>query len=185
MLDKIHRPEGLVTVTAVTREDGKKLSTQDAVDKRIIIPELVDSSWSLDKTEVPLGQNLFVDIGRQYMMYCLGGQSPIANYICSQYSVGTGDPGIYAPNVTDVALIAPIPLASVSNATLKAIDGVDYPAPFIARFQFTIAASDANGYLITELGLFSGDGNLICRKTTTGINKSSSYTLSLSWRVRG
>jgi len=177
------RPEGCVSVTAVTR-DGKKMSTQEAVDKRIIIPELVDKDWNIEKTEVPLGPNLFVDIGRQYLSYVFGGQSPLTNFICSQYSVGTGDPGIYAPNVTDVGLIAPIPLASVSGATLKAIDGTDFPAPFIARVQFTLAAADANGYLITELGLFSGDGNLLARKTTTGINKSSSYTLSLSWRIR-
>jgi hypothetical protein len=173
----------LVTVSSIKLANGQSISTQQAVDYGWIIPAPGRSptGWGLEKHEVSLGENLFVDQGRQLLAFCFGFRSPISDFTVQQFSVGTG---LTAPQVTDVALEAPITLVSTAS-TLAPIDGVDFLTPFVVRVSYTIALGDANGYLITERGLLSGNGVLFARHVSSaGIAKSSDYSPTLTWRIR-
>lgn len=179
----VTRPKGLVTVSSIKLSDGKSISTQQAVDYGWIQPMSgkSPSGWGLERHEVSLGENLFVDQGRQLLAFCFGFRSPIQDFTVQQFSVGTG---LTAPQVTDVALEAPVTLTSTSS-TLAPIDSVDFLTPFVVRVSYTIALGDANGYLITERGLFSGNGVLFARHVSSaGIAKSADYSPTLTWRIR-
>ena len=179
----VMRPKGLVTVSGIRLADGSSISTQRAVDYGWIVPVPGQSpaGWGLERHEVSLGENLFVDQGRQLMAFCFGFRSPVSDFTVQQFSVGTG---LTAPQVTDVALESPITLASTAS-TLAPIDGVDFLTPFVVRVSYTIALGDANGYLITERGLLSGNGTLFARHVSSaGIAKSSDFSPTLTWRIR-
>lgn len=182
MLDEVPRVKGFVTVSRILDAAGRPVSNQLAVDRGWIIPAgSSPPGWGIGREEIPLGENLFVDGGRQLMAYCFGFRAPIEDYTCSKFGIGTGST---APNVADVALEAPITLASTSSI-LGNIDGIDFLSPFVVRVSFTLGAADANGYLITERGLFSGNGTLLARHVTSaGINKTSDFTPTLTWRLR-
>ena len=182
-ISHVSRPRGLVTVSGVRLASGRTVSTQQAVDYGWIIPEKGCSpvGWGLERYEVSLGENLFLDQGRQLLAYCFGFRAPIGDFTCQKYSVGTG---ITTPQVTDVSLEAPITLLSTSS-TMADVDGIDFLSPFVVRVSYTIALSDANGNLITERGLLSGNGTLFARHVTTaGINKTADFSPTLTWRVR-
>lgn len=178
------RPKGLVTVSGVTTADGKDIPLQKAVDYGWIVPApgRAPSGWDLPvRGEVSLGENLFVDQGRQLIAFCFGFRSPISDYTCQRYGIGTGST---TPAVTDVALESPILLESVNSATAPIL-GVDFLTPFVVRVSYQIAIGDANGYLITERGLFSGNGTLFARHVSAaGINKTSDFSPTLTWRIR-
>jgi hypothetical protein len=96
--------------------------------------------------------------------------------------VGTG---LTPAKVTDVAMEAPIALPSQGNTITAPITSVDFMTSFVVRVSFSIAQGDANGYLITEYGLASGNNTLIARKVrSVGINKTSDFSPSFSWRIR-
>lgn len=175
------RPEGIVTVAGITLADGKKLSTQQAVDYGWITPAKgTFSGWSLPRHEVPVGRNLFLDQGRQVAVYALGFRSPISNYTIQRFGVGTG---LTPARVTDVALQSPVVLNN--GSTTKPIDSIDFLTPFTLRVAFTLAVDDANGYLLSEMGLFSGGEAIVARKVrAVSINKTSDYSPTLLWRVR-
>jgi len=176
------RAEGLITVSGITLADGSKLSTQQAVDYGWIKAPRGRQTrgWGLSRHEVVVGRNLFLDQGRQVACYALGFRSPIANYTIQSFGVGTG---LTPATVTDVALQAPVTLSN--GQTTKAIDCIDFLSPFVMRVSFTIGVSDANGYILSEMGLFSGGGAIIARKVrAVSINKTSDYAPTLSWRVR-
>ena len=116
---------------------------------------------------------------RQYLAYLFGYRAPVSNYVVANFGLGTGT---QAPNVTDTALASPINF--YNNLPLKLINGVDFPEPYAARVTFTIGLGEANGYLITETGLFSGDGTLLARLTQAGMNKDSTFSPVLTWRVK-
>jgi len=180
---RLFRPEGLVTISGVRDSFGKVISTQRAVELGWIVPSAENSpaGWGVEKHEVSLGKNLFLDQGRQLLAFCFGFRAPISDFTCQQFGVGTGTT---PPQVTDVTLEAPITLASTAS-TLADIDGVDFLSPFVVRVSYTIALGDANGYLITERGLFSGNGTLFARHVTSaGINKNSDFSPTLTWRIR-
>jgi hypothetical protein len=182
-LDQVVRPEGLVTVSGIRLASGKAISTQEAVDRGWIVPASGKSpaGWGLERHEVSLGSNLFLDQGRQLIAYCFGFRAPISDFTCQKYSVGTGTT---PPQVTDVALEAPITLAS-TGSTMASIDGVDFLSPFVVRVSYTIALGDANGFLIMERGLLSGNGTLFARHVTSaGINKTADFSPTLTWRIR-
>jgi hypothetical protein len=179
----VARPEGLVTVSGIRLASGRVISTQQAVDYGWIVPikGMSPAGWGLERHEVSLGSNLFLDQGRQLLAYCFGFRAPISDFTCQNYSVGTGTT---TPQVTDVALEAPITLASVSS-TMANVDGIDFLSPFVVRVSYTIALSDANGNLITERGLLSGNGTLFARHVTAaGINKTADFSPTLTWRIR-
>ena len=175
------RPEGILTISGIKLSDGKELSTQRAVDYGWIVPARgVYSSWGLQRHEVPLGTNLFVDQGRQIVAYAFGFRSPISSYTVQRFGVGTG---LIPAKVTDVALQAPVTLNNAS--TTKPIDSVDFLSPFVVRVAFTLANDDANGYILSEMGLFSGGEALIARKVrAVSINKTSDFSPTLTWRIR-
>jgi len=180
--DRVARPQGLVTVSGIRLADGRQISTQQAVDYGWIVPAgPAPAGWGVERHEVSLGTNLFLDQGRQLMAFCFGFRAPISDFTCQKYGVGTGTT---APQVTDVALEAPITLNSTAS-TLAPIDGVDFLSPFVVRVSYTIALGDANGYAITERGLFSGNGTLFARHVSaTAINKTSDFSPTLTWRIR-
>ena len=174
--------KGIVTISKITLADGTELSTQQAIDYGWIVrPEgRQPRGWGLERQEVPLGENIFVDQGRQMVAYAFGFRSPIQNYVCQNFGVGTG---ITAAKVTDVALEAPVTLSN--SSTIKAVDTIDFLSPFVVRIGFTLGVDDANGYIISEQGLFSGNNSLIARKIrAVSINKTSDFSPTLSWRVR-
>lgn len=186
------RPKGYLTISKFTRPDGSILSTQDAVDQGLFTPTLVaPKSWGIQKHEIPLGQNLFTDEGRQVIAYAFGFRSPIANYVCTQFGIGTGTT---APKVTDVALESPLTFYdsnsdTVADSLYKPIAQASFPYPFIVDIEMALAYTEANGYLITELGLFTGSsgggGNtLLARKVILGYNKDESLAPSFIWRIR-
>ncbi|MBV5345020.1 MAG: hypothetical protein JZU63_05540 [Rhodoferax sp.] len=175
-------PEGLITVTGITLADGTTMPIRKACDYGWIIPERVPAGWDVGADEACIGENLFLDQGRQLLAYAFGFRAPIENYTCQKFGVGTG---VTTARVTDVALEAPVALASVSGATTAPITSVDYLTAFVMRVGFTVAIGDANGYLLTELGLFSGNNTLLARKIrSVGINKTSDFAPTLTWRIR-
>jgi hypothetical protein len=114
------------------------------------------------------------------MAYAWGYRSPVSNYVPQYFGIGTG---ASTPTVADTALENPVPFTG--QTLLKLVDLIDFPAPFIARVLFTIGATEANGYLLTEFGFYSGDRTLIARLTrSVGINKTSDFAPQLAHRVR-
>jgi hypothetical protein len=178
----LKRPEGLLTVTKITLADGKELPLQKACDSGLIIHERSPAGWGIGPNEVCLGKNLFLDQGRQLLAYAFGFRAPVENYSCQQFGVGTG---VTAAQMTDVALEAPVPLASQGDAITAPVTSIDFLTAFVVRVGFTIAYGDANGYFLTEFGLYSGNGTLITRFVRTlGINKTSDFSPTLTWRIR-
>ena len=177
----MNRPRGIVTISKVLLADGRELSTQQAVDYGwICAPYSQPVGWGLERHEVPIGTNLFLDQGRQVMAFAFGFRSPIVNYTVQKFGVGTG---LTPARVTDVALEAPITLSN--GQTTAPIDAVDFLSPFVVRVAFTLGINDANGYLISEMGLFSGGDALIARKVrAVSISKTSDYAPTLTWRIR-
>jgi len=174
-----NRPVGALFVSRVTDGFGKDIPLDRAVKYGWLpkVPTVVmDGVPGLS-----LGPNLFLDQGRQLLAFCFGFRAPISDYTCQQFSVGTSTT---APAVTDVALEAPIYLASTTS-TQAPILGVDFLTPFVVRVSYQIAIGDANGYLITERGLLSGNGTLFARHVSAaGINKTSDFSPTLTWRIR-
>lgn len=176
------RPKGYLTVSSVTDGEGKEIPLSKAVDYGWITPVCrTPGGWGIKKPEVAIGQNLFLDNGRQLMAYCMGFRAPAEDYSLQNFGVGTGTT---AAKVTDVALEAPATLLSV-NSIYAPIDSVDYLSAFVLRVSMTLALGDANGLNITELGLYSGNGTLFARKVrSVGINKTSDFQPVLCWRCR-
>jgi len=175
------RPEGIITVSKITLADGREISTQQAVDYGwLCSPGRQPGGWGLERHEVVIGNNLWLDQGRQIMAYCIGFRSPIVNYTIQSFGVGTG---LTPATVTDVALEAPITLSN--SQTTNSIDAIDFLSPFVLRVAFTLGINDANGYLISEMGLFSGGSALMARKVrAVSIAKTSDYSPVITWRCR-
>src|SRR5574337_100444 len=128
----MNRPKGILTVSGVKLADGKVITTQQAVDYGWIKPVMgTFAGWGLERHEVPLGENLFVDQGRQIVAYAFGFRSPISSYTVQRFGVGSGTT---PARVTDVALESPIVLNT--GTTTKPIDAVDFLSPFVVRVAF-------------------------------------------------
>lgn len=170
------RPNGTVSVSKITKADGSDLPLSEAVSLGIITPK----GYQEYDGEVVIGENLFLDQGRQAMAYCMGFKAPISNYVVAAFGVGTGTT---SPSSTDTSLEAPV--AFSSGLYTQPIDGVDFLTPFVMRVSYTIGLNDCNGYALTERGLFTGAGILIARQVTAvPLVKTSDIALSLVWRVR-
>jgi hypothetical protein len=184
----LHKIQGFVTLTGVKLANGRHISTQQAVDRGLVIPSRYKPvGWGIAKEEIPLGHNTMVDNGRQLLAYLFGGRTPAASYVCSQFGIGTGTD---ATNASFTDLISPVNFYDNSGLKpTKPINGVDFPVPFIARVEFALDTTEANGTLITELGLYATDTGtsattLLARKTITGISKTSDFGPVFLWRVR-
>lgn len=166
------RPHGDVAIVGLHDSSGQPISLDEGLRRGWI-------HGKIHNHEVSVGPNLFVDTGRQAMCYAFGEEGPTANFTIQKFGLGIGTT---PPRVTDIALADP--LSFYGGNELKPIDSVSFPAPFIIHVQFTIAAGEANGYLITEMGLFTDNGTLLARRTHIGINKSSDFAPTLAWRLR-
>jgi hypothetical protein len=174
-------PQGLVTISKITLASGQTLSTRQAIDYGWICEPAGRQplGWGLERHEVTVGKNLFLDNGRQLLAYAFGFRAPIQNFVCQNFGVGTG---VTPARVTDVALEAPITL---TTGLTKPIDAVDFLSAFVVRVAFTLGLADANGYIISEMGLFSGNNSLMARKVRpVSINKNSEFSPSFLWRLR-
>jgi hypothetical protein len=174
-----YRPNGYVAIDKITDVFGNEVSWERAVKYGWLQTSYATSKQS-DGVYKQEFANLFVDQGRQLLAYCFAFRAPIENYTCSKFGVGTGTT---AAAVTDVGLEAPVALSS-GNFT-GPLDSVDFLTAFVVRASFTLGLSDANGSLITEMGLFSGNDSLMARRVrTVGINKTSDFAPTLTWRLR-
>ena len=163
------RPQGLVTISRIVDSTGKQVSLEKAIRYGWIQPGAERAA------------NLFVDQGRQLLAYAFAFRSPIQNYVCQNYGIGTGT---RPAKTTDVALQAPIDLDPPNNTNTLPVDSIDFLSAFVVRVGFTIPLA-LNGMLITEMGLFSGNNTLIARRVrTVGINKTSDFAPTLTWRLR-
>lgn len=176
------RPKGLVTVSKITDASGRAVPLEEAIRYGWLPADVgrVPAGWNVGRDEACLGTNMFVDQGRQLLAYAFAFRSPIENFVCSKFGVGTGTT---TSRASDVALEAPITLNSGSQ--LGNIETIDFLSAFVVRIAYTLGLADANGFLITEEGLFSGNGALIARKIrSVGINKTSDFAPTLTWRLR-
>lgn len=175
-IEKFRRPRGDVELARITDRKGRPVTPEEAVRRGWIVPK---DNPAL-KPYIDDTRNLFLDQGRQIVAYSFGFRSPISNYTVQRFGVGTG---LTPAKVTDVALQTPVTLNN--GSTTKAIDAVDFLSPFVVRVAFTLANDDANGYILSEMGLFSGGEALIARKVrAVSINKTSDFSPSFSWRIR-
>lgn len=172
------RLDGFISLASVTTPSGDTLTASEAVKAGFVrLGHIPTEGWpSLDPGEVPVGTNLHTDGGRQLMVYCWGNRAPITDYACTYFSVGTGTT---PPTVSDLGLEATVP-----GFVLKSVNSIDYPEPFIARVSLTLGPSDAVGYLITEMGLFSGNGTLINRATLDVPLNKGNLSKTYLWRLR-
>lgn len=171
---------GAVSVSRIVDSTGKVVSSEDAIRYGWVQPCTDMVGWEVPPGEIPFGTNLFVDQGRQLLAYAFSFRSPIQNFVCQNFGVGTGT---RPAATTDVALQAPIALSS-GNFT-GSVDSIDFLSAFVVRVAFTLGLADANGSLITEMGLFSGNNTLIARRVRqVGINKTSDFSPTLTWRLR-
>jgi len=169
-------PEGYVSLKSAVYQ-GQHISAAQAIDLGLVARE--DSkAWALPAGEIGIGGNTFTDAGRRYLARTFGGCTPVSNYICTYFGIGNSDTPV---TVDDTTLASPIQLSN--GDTKKAVDSITYDG-FTASIQFTIGASDGNGNLIRETGLFAGDGTLLARKVGYNINKASSFAPVLIWRIR-
>ena len=179
-----YRPSGYVAISKIVDSAGKLVSWEQAVKNGWLSNEYRTDEISKFKAkesayseEFP---NLFVDQGRQLLAYCFAFRSPIQNFVCSKFGVGTGST---AAKASDVALEAPVALAT--GNLLASTDSIDFLSAFVVRVAFTLGLADCNGSLIREEGLFSGNDSLIARRVrTVGINKTSDFAPTLTWRIR-
>jgi hypothetical protein len=121
----------------------------------------------LDRFE---GNNLVVNSGLLNVTKLLGGDA--GGLKLTHISVGTNGA---APALTD---------GSITGAFSKAIDSVAYVGNNIVQFNYSIAASEANGMTIQEAGLFNDAGVLFARKQRSAIVKTSAVALQGVWTIQ-
>ena len=178
---------GDVAVRA-TRPDGSPVADpysifEDPGHARSLVP--LGEDGLLD-----LSHNMVVNLGRQSLAYLIGGKDVnTSNWVVTQVSWGVYDE---APRFTDTTL-SPQPgvTAGGENEILydgvnrrKAITSVDWPVPFVTRFECLLGPDECNGYTLREMGLWTSNGVLFARKALVPIIKTSDLALSFVWSVR-
>lgn len=74
--------------------------------------------------------------------------------------------------------------SEITEAFVKPISGVDYPAPGCVRFAWTIGADESNGKAVMEFGLLCEDGTLFARYVREeALNKASDILLEGEWTI--
>jgi len=171
-------PEGIVSISGVVDAWGNRIAAPAAAKAGLIeLPQnYVHPSW-MPATEVCIGGNNFTDLGRKHLAYLFGGRTPVSDYFCTSFGAGTG---ITAASTADTGLEEPV---NLGVSATKAIDSITFTHDYVAEIQFTIGADEANGYLLTELGLFAGNGVLLARKTGYNLNKHAGFAPTLVWRI--
>jgi hypothetical protein len=114
--------------------------------------------------------NMIVDGARLEMAHLAAGDST-GRHIVAIALGDNGDP----PSAED---------ANITEPFIKPVDGVDYPEPGQARFNWTIAASEANGKAVMEFGLLCADGTLFARYVRQmPLNKDADFSLEGDWTI--
>lgn len=191
--DQIDNIRGEVSVKPFDR-DGQPLKDPYSI---FIHPQEAKKNVSLqagnEKAYLNLHGNLVVNLGRQTLAYLIGGRdSTTTDWTVTQSSWGIGEE---APRFTDSTLSPQLVTGETSGGEneiayneagdhKKNLVSVDFPNPFIVRFESVLGADEGTGYLIREMGLWTGNGNLFARKVFPAINKSSDFGLSFLWKVR-
>lgn len=114
--------------------------------------------------------NMIVDGARLEMAHLVAGDTE--NRHITSIALGTdGTPS--APGDTDI-----------TEPFTKAVDSVDYPVPGQTRFNWTIAANEANGMAVMEFGLLCADGTLFARYVRQSpLNKDADFLLEGDWTI--
>jgi len=184
------RLDGFLTLKEVTLAGGRLLTGVEAAKAGIVRAEPGQlSKWpEIGPGELPIGTNIHTDSGRQYMIYCWGGRSPVSDFVCTNFGLGTG---IAPEQVTDVALEAPLTFYDsdgdgTADSMYKPVNGIDYPEPFIARVSLTISSTEAQGagILISEMGLFAADNTLLNRAVLDVPFHMENVAKTYLWRLR-
>lgn len=116
------------------------------------------------------GENLVVDLSKQTLARLLGGD--VANRSVTKIGFGTSGSAPAAGNT------------SLTDAYVKALTSVSYPATNSVEFAFSLGTSEANGKEIREFGLLTAGNMLFARKVRAGaIHKDSDISISGTWRI--
>lgn len=111
--------------------------------------------------------NLVVDLADVALPKLVSGAITIAD-------IGVGTDAT-APAAGDTGL---------TDAVLRSLSSVSYPAAGKVAWSWRILASEANGLAIREFGLFDSTGALFARKTTAAaIDKDADVTISGTWAL--
>ena len=114
--------------------------------------------------------NLIMTSGLELIALLLTGSA--GNNKISKIGAGTG---VIPPNKADTGL---------TGTYSKALDGYTFTSENTVCFRFSLDSGDANGMLITEWGLFSGDDVIFSRKLqSTPIPKASDIIIEGLWSV--
>lgn len=115
-------------------------------------------------------RNLIVDAGRAIQAQLLGGD--VAGRPIAQIAFGSNGTPAAAGNT------------AITTPFVKAIGGHSYPNATTVAFDFTLASDEANGLLIVEFGLMTGNNTLYARKVRQGaIAKEPDLTLTGTWQI--
>lgn len=115
-------------------------------------------------------RNLIVNNSKQIHARLLGGD--VTNRSITQIGFGTNPTAPTAGNT------------SLTDAYVKPIDTVSYPANNQVRFAFSLGTGEANGKAISEFGLLTAGNTLYARKTRSApLHKESDITLAGTWTI--
>lgn len=106
---------------------------------------------------------------------------PVASFKVG--SGGTLDPGgLYpkTPSPTQTDIVGPQVLSSTN---IVSTPGPSVPYSYVI-FTFDILTSEANGQLISEVGLFKNSGALFSIKNFAAIAKTESFAIHFEWKIR-
>lgn len=73
---------------------------------------------------------------------------------------------------------------SLTNAFVRSLGTVSYPAANSVQFAFSLGTTEANGLAITEFGLFTNGDVLFARRVRAGaLLKASDLSLTGTWTI--
>lgn len=116
------------------------------------------------------GENLVVDLSKQQLARLIGGD--VTNRSIAKIGFGTNGTAPASGNT------------GLTDAYIKAISSVSYPATNSVEFAFTLGSGEANGKSIIEFGLLTAGDVLFARKVRAGaITKDSDLSITGTWRI--
>lgn len=125
-------------------------------DKKILIENYKD-------------KNKIVTLGKDILRKLIANDGT-DNYL-SQIAFGTDGT---EPTIADTDL---------TSKYIKNLSSFSYDGETSVKFNWNLAAGEANGKAIQEYGLFSNDSVLFARKVRTVINKESDIVLEGTWKI--
>lgn len=113
-------------------------------------------------------ENLVVNTGKNALARLLGGGRTGG---ITKFGVGTNGTAAAVAN------------ANLTNGFIRAIGTATYPQTGQVVFPWQVAADEANGLNIQEMGLLFADNTLFARITLGAIAKTNILTLNGEWAV--